>query len=426
MTEQDRYKKMDISVLYVEDEPAAREKTARMLKREVRTIYLAEDGVEGLEIFKRHNPDIVITDIKMPRMDGLDMTRAIKEINKLTPVIVTTAHDDTAFFLKSIEIGIDRYVLKPIDQSLLTETLVEFAETIRRTEELRQKNKLLEEYKRAVDVSSILCKTDTGWRITYANDAFCGISGFTCAELTGKEYLFVIKHDKQEIMLRDMRSNLESNNIWKGIIEHRRKDDTSCFIDLTALPILDADDKVVEFIYIGNDVTELIDLNSRLKKLSDTDTLTQAYNRMAFNNIIETEMQRAKRYKTPLSLILFDIDNFKKINDNFGHLAGDEALKRLACIVSATIRNVDILVRWGGEEFVVIAPETNLSAANEAAERLREAIEGSDFDGIGSVTSSFGVSQFREDDHPGALIKRADEALYKAKEKGKNRVELEQ
>src|SRR5208337_3092553 len=158
---------LDISVLYVEDELPTRDKIASILKREVRCLFLAENGKEGLALFELHHPDIVITDIKMPVMDGLEMAERMKAIDKNIHVILTTAHGEADSFMKSIKVGVDRYLPKPVDVSTLIRTLKEMAQIIGIARELKEKTTLLEEYKKAVDESNIVCKTDTEGRITY-------------------------------------------------------------------------------------------------------------------------------------------------------------------------------------------------------------------------------------------------------------------
>lgn len=137
--------KLDISVLFVDDEIFVREKISNMLGREVRDLYLAENGQEGLELFKSRRPDVIITDIKMPVMDGLEMARAIRAVDSSVPIIVTTVHEEVGFLMSAIDIGIESYMLKPLVMSRLGNKLKAISAAIHITEELRQKNRLVEE-----------------------------------------------------------------------------------------------------------------------------------------------------------------------------------------------------------------------------------------------------------------------------------------
>jgi diguanylate cyclase (GGDEF)-like protein len=161
----------------------------------------------------------------------------------------------------------------------------------------------------------------------------------------------------------------------------------------------------------------------RMKCLAETDDLTGLHNRRRAARLLEEEMERSRRHGRPLSVIVFDIDDFKRVNDDFGHDAGDAVLASLARLSERVLRQSDELARWGGEEFLVIAPETERFSAHGLADRLREAIEGKEFGFGGRVSASFGVSELRLRDSATTLVKRADTALYRAKTRGKNRVE---
>jgi diguanylate cyclase (GGDEF)-like protein/PAS domain S-box-containing protein len=165
-------------------------------------------------------------------------------------------------------------------------------------------------------------------------------------------------------------------------------------------------------------------MEEKLKKLATTDRLTQAYNRLKFEEIIGREKERSKRYGQPLSMIMLDIDHFKGINDRYGHIVGDYILKSISDLIRKNIRKVEYFIRWGGEEFMIVASEADLEKARALAERIRQVTEDFRFDEAGRVTLSLGVTQFRGDDTEDNFLKRADDALYKAKVNGRNRVEV--
>ena len=158
---------------------------------------------------------------------------------------------------------------------------------------------------------------------------------------------------------------------------------------------------------------------------ADIDYLTGIYNRSAFQTHLDSEISRIQRLenKQHLSVLLFDIDNFKLINDKHGHTVGDEILKELCKLISANLRKHDTFARWGGEEFVIIAPNTDISGACRIAEKLRHEIAEHHFNRVGEITSSFGVTEYSDGELVRDLIHRADGALYRAKGSGKNRVE---
>lgn len=168
---------------------------------------------------------------------------------------------------------------------------------------------------------------------------------------------------------------------------------------------------------------ELKRVNGILENQATTDSLTGTFNRRKFLELLQMEIQQSKRSRTPLAVIFFDIDNFKSINDTYGHDAGDRVLQELARLVTAMIRESDIFARFGGEEFVILVHNNDVRTGRELAEKIRSRVEQHSFPPMGTVTCSFGVAQFFADDTAESIIKRADDAMYTAKQGGKNRVE---
>jgi diguanylate cyclase (GGDEF)-like protein len=169
---------------------------------------------------------------------------------------------------------------------------------------------------------------------------------------------------------------------------------------------------------------KIMRLENELQILASTDSLTKVYNRAKYDEIMEREIERAKRHNRFLSIVMFDIDVFKRINDTYGHLSGDRVLKTIVSLIKEEVRKIDYLIRWGGDEFILILPETNLEGTKGLAERIRNSIANHKFDNMEGVTVSLGITHFRKGDSEGTLMKRADEALYKAKMNGGNRVEI--
>jgi len=163
-----------------------------------------------------------------------------------------------------------------------------------------------------------------------------------------------------------------------------------------------------------------------LEVIASTDKLTGAYNRRKFDELIENEITRVVRYHTSLSLIMLDIDHFKQINDQYGHLVGDEVLATLSRLIGTHTRDCDSFIRWGGEEFILLTPAITLEQAVFAAEKLRLLVADTVFSGVCSITISLGVAQYEITDTADSLIRRADDALYRAKARGRNRTEAEE
>ncbi|HEX2966315.1 MAG TPA: GGDEF domain-containing protein [Syntrophorhabdaceae bacterium] len=176
-------------------------------------------------------------------------------------------------------------------------------------------------------------------------------------------------------------------------------------------------------------ILEKISLFNEVKKLSIHDGLTGVFNHVYSLDVVDLETARAKRYGVAFSIILVDVDDFKDVNDTYGHLAGDFILRGMARVLEQTLREIDVIGRYGGEEFIIILPQTDSEAAVNAAERLRFAVEAERFlyDGrLIRITISVGVATYQDGRDTQLLIKKADDALYRAKKEGKNRICYEQ
>jgi polar amino acid transport system substrate-binding protein len=162
--------------------------------------------------------------------------------------------------------------------------------------------------------------------------------------------------------------------------------------------------------------------NQKLLKMAITDPLTKLPNRIKLDEKLLECFTFYQRIQRPFSIIIMDLDNFKRVNDTYGHMVGDKTLVALASLLRTTVRDIDIVGRWGGEEFMIICPETDKAGAYHVAYKIQSTINGYDFEAIHTLTSSFGISEFGKDDYVDGAVKRADEALYEAKEAGRNRI----
>lgn len=170
---------------------------------------------------------------------------------------------------------------------------------------------------------------------------------------------------------------------------------------------------------------ELVEKNRELEVLSVTDRLTGLYNRRKLDEVLEEELVRCRRYGVEFAVVIMDIDHFKRINDSHGHHVGDVVLQEMAAILRERTRDADALARLGGEEFVIVCRHASLDGAVDTAGRIRVAIAGHEFPGVGHVTASFGVAACCDNDTAETIVTRADAALYRAKGAGRNRVEAD-
>ena len=196
--------------------------------------------------------------------------------------------------------------------------------------------------------------------------------------------------------------------------------------DCTVGPLRN-DDNEIEYIYIMvHDVTDVAAYEEELLRINNMDGLTGIFNRLYLEQRLIEEFDRHKRYVRPFSMLMIDIDHFKDINDNYGHLCGDYILKSLSALIKNRLRTVDVFARYGGEEFCVLLPESDLTAGITLAEQLRKMIDTNlfQFNGIEiHITISLGISEISQEINTSeSLVKTADDALYEAKRSGRNRV----
>lgn len=417
-----------VDILYVEDEESIRDRLVRFLRRRTERLFVASNGLEGLEIFKSRNIDLVITDIRMPVMDGLTMSENIREIDQDVPIIITTGHNDEEFFLRSIDIGIDKYLKKPINFKDFISTVEKFSGNVIRKHQLAAQNEFV---RTVMDNNPQFLFITDGSDISYINKSFLKFMKVDSLES------FKIKYSSFNEVLVDGENSVYGERDFSDWIQdliHNPDEafylymeqegslagtkEIGCYgVTMNKVPNED------EWLVSLTDITKIDREKQLYKVLSFQDPLTGIYNRKKFYDELNKEMERVKRYDQRLSLVMFDVDKFKNVNDTYGHQVGDEVLIEITNIVTNTIRKTDVFSRYGGEEFAILMPGTFLEGAVEIADRLRKLIECHHFRSVGRVTCSFGVSGLDALDNTDSFILKADTALYKAKGNGRNRVE---
>ncbi|MDR5864328.1 diguanylate cyclase [Halomonas campisalis] len=265
--------------------------------------------------------------------------------------------------------------------------------------------------------------TDADMRIEKVNQAFTDITGYRAEEVIGETpRLFKSGYHDKDFYARLWESVLTTGH-WQGEIWNRNKygDIYPLWQSITA--VHDEQGKIRNFIAVFHNISERKEMENELERQATRDHLTGAHNRRAFDSALHQAIRQAERGGDTFSLLLFDIDHFKSVNDRHGHDVGDAILKRLANKVSASLRSTDLLARWGGEEFTILLPDTPLSGAATYAERLRQQIADSRFQGL-AITVSLGITQYQPGDDMDGILGRADDALYRAKRAGRNTLVL--
>lgn len=267
---------------------------------------------------------------------------------------------------------------------------------------------------------------DPGPEIVYVNQAFTELTGYSKDDVIGKNPRILQSHGTDEETKKKIREGLEQKTPVRVTIKNYSKTGEEYWLDLSVLPLKNKEGEVTHFVAIERDVTEQKNIEKKLLFLSKTDPLTALLNRRSFEEILENELSRFKRSDEIYSLLMFDIDNFKQINDNYGHAVGDTVIQTIAKSCQSILRLQDKAARIGGEEFCVILPSTTKNVALAVAEKLRENVANLCIPTTNEdirITISLGVSEIEEgDSEHTAIIKRADEKMYEAKKSGKNRV----
>ncbi len=272
----------DIKLLYVEDNKEAREATLGIFEEFFGDIFIAVDGQDGYEKFIENYEDIdlIITDINMPNMNGMEMIAKIKESKlKEVPILVLSAHNEVDYFINSIKIGVNGYLLKPIDIEQFVALLCQVSQTIKLTKELKEKILLLEQYQHIVDLSSIISKADKKGIITYVNDKFCQVSKYSQDELIGKNHNIIRHPDTPKEVFQELWHTIkDKKEIWQGVVKNRAKDGSFYYVNATIGPILDRNGEIQEYIALRSLVTDIMDPKKRLQDfIKDTKKFAIAY-----------------------------------------------------------------------------------------------------------------------------------------------------
>jgi two-component system, cell cycle response regulator len=408
-------------LLYVEDDPAVRDAMTAILSRHFKSIRVAENGQEGIDMFIEQPVPIVVTDIKMPIMDGTEMARYMKEYDPNVHIIITTAYGESNHFIDAIEAGVDGFLTKPVDKSKLFTKLNSAAKSLlalRQQQEMQAKVHMLLNYQKNL---LMLC---TDGEIEYANhktlSKLSAISIDHLNELTTMSNHFSV--ESQEKILNAMPPS--SVNWVEGLLALETEDqlvsiEKDGHKDYLQVEIVASEDKRHHIITL-NEITELKNELSKQEYLATHDTLTGLYNRSFISSLLEHHIKDVN--SNDLCLILCDIDFFKDVNDTHGHLIGDEVLIEFSQRLTHSIRSIDKVGRWGGEEFLIFIHNQDEQNSLLVAEKILSAINSRPFDKVGDLTCSLGVTSMLEGDTCDSLFTRVDQALYEAKESGRNKV----
>jgi two-component system cell cycle response regulator len=451
---------MTARVLVVDDVPANVKLLEARLSAEYFDVLTAMSGAEALAICERAECDIVLLDVMMPDMDGFEVCRRLKAglTTHHIPVVMVTALDQPSDRLKGLEAGADDFLTKPVSDVALIARVRSLARLKLMTDELRMRALTSRDIGIESPEREAVAEIGRGGRILIVDDR--AASHERIAAMLADEHSADIQADPNAALFHAAEGNydllivslaLENFDGLRLCSQVRSLDRTR---NVPILAISDAEDsaRLIRGLEIGvNDyLSRPVDKNELLarvrtqirkkryaERLRDnvqmsiemaiTDALTGLYNRRYMETHVGSLVEQAASRGKPLTVLVLDIDYFKSINDTHGHDAGDDVLREFALRIRKSIRGIDLACRYGGEEFVVVMPETDLAVATLVAERLRRRIAGEPFpiqQGARSVevTISIGIAALGGGDNAASVLKRADQALYRAKRDGRNRV----
>jgi diguanylate cyclase (GGDEF)-like protein/PAS domain S-box-containing protein len=436
------------TILIVDDVPENVILLNRVLQSEGYAVQTAENGSQALAITQRTPPDLILLDINLPDADGFDVCARLKsnEQTSQIPVMFISALDDAEGKVRAFQLGGVDYITKPFNfeevlarvethlsiQALrrsleeANQKLARHVEELTRSQQrLRQEQSKLNAFISALPNLPFIC--DAEGRFLEILTRHEELLPCKAEEMKNRLVSEIFPEKEAEVILGAIRRAVESEQ--PQVIEYKvpvLAGDERWFEGRVALMEKEENDSS-KVVFVATEITERVLLYQEVQRLANHDVLTGCYNRRHFMNLAQQEFQRATRYQHALAFIMFDIDHFKHFNDRYGHPAGDQLLCALVNLCQASLRAVDILGRYGGEEFTILMPETTREAAMHAAERLRSNVAGMPLDFLPEethVTISLGVAGYDPASNTPTslelLIKQADDALYAAKAAGRN------
>jgi len=260
-----------LKLLYVEDDEIARTSTLLVLEEFFDDIIVAIDGQDGLEKYEQNHIDMIITDINMPRINGLDMIEQIRDYDSEVSILILSAYNEADFFTQSIKLDVQGYLLKPLNTDRFLAILKKVLDKIKFQDEAMKSLHLLHQYQQVTDKNSIVSKTDINGVITYVNDEFCKISGYSKDELIGHNHNIVRHPDTPSSLYEDMWHTIkDKKEIWQGNIRNKAKNGSSYYIRSTIKPIIDQDGSIIEYIGLRYDITDIMNPKKQLQDLANS------------------------------------------------------------------------------------------------------------------------------------------------------------
>lgn len=317
-----------------------------------------------------------------------------------------------------------RWNISPVcdDNGKLT-NFVSVQENVSERVRVERSNRLLA---RALDATSdMVMLTDAKGRIVFVNTAFESATGYSLSDLVGRTPALLRSGEHDEAFYEEMHRTISEGRDFRATFVNRRRDGSFFHVEQTISTIFDDAGHATHHISVSKDISPRVKREKALWRAATQDKLTGLYNRHYGEQTLQNAFLKAQEGHESLSLMIVDVDNFKQINDKYGHIAGDRILTAVSHILQGAVRSQDAVIRWGGDEFVIALVDCKIDNATELAERVRSRVDAYRDEEFGSITVSLGVASFIADETVNDLMARADESLYDAKRSGRNRVSVD-
>ena len=453
---------MTALILVVDDRPTNVLLLETKLSNEYYDVITARDGYEAIQKTKERNPDLILLDVMMPGIDGFEVCRRLKSDPEVAhiPVVMVTALSSKLDRLRGLEVGADDFLTKPFNDIVFfarTKSLIRIKMLI---DELRLRDQTAMQVGGEAHSHNMFTANVTGSRVLLVDDDAQQSSKMV--EKLSEVYHVELAHDADFAIERGAQGAFDvilvstQMNGTEGLrlASHLKSREETRHVPLIIMVNESRTQTMLKALELGindylllpldtNEMMARVKTQIRRKKYQDalratyertvsrsiTDALTSLYNRHFMDMHLENLVKQSNKHGKPMTMMLIDVDHFKPVNDTYGHDVGDQVLRGLSGIIVRSIRTADMAARFGGEEFVVLLPETDLLSASVVTDRIRKMTEITPFAvdheiNTLNVTVSIGCAQLKKGETGAELLKRTDAALYKAKNAGRNQVQL--